>query len=354
MRSIPKTPIGSRSECCKFAPLPPARRDDTRLAMRAFGLNFPNPIGMAAGFDKNAEVPDALLRLGFGFVEVGTITPLPQAGQSAAARCSGSTPIAGVINRLGFNSRRRRSGAAAARRAAPTAAASSASISAPTRTRPIASPITCGLIERFAPVASYVTVNISSPNTPGLRDMQQAAVLDDLLGARDRCARARRAQRRTDAGAAQDRARPVAARSGRCGGHCALAPGRRHDCRQHHGDPVRRVCERPRSRKKRAACPDGRYCRWPTGCWRKPMCGSEGVFPADRRRRHRFRSERARQNPRRRNPHPNLFGIGVPRPWPVGEIKTALVGALDRDRVDDLRDYIGADAASVTAEPWPH
>ena len=54
--------------------------NDPRLAVRAFGLNFPNPIGMAAGFDKHAEVPDALLRLGFGFVEVGTVTPLPQIG----------------------------------------------------------------------------------------------------------------------------------------------------------------------------------------------------------------------------------------------------------------------------------
>src|ERR1700720_4506364 len=62
--------------------LPPSRPrpDDQKLAVRAFGLNFPNPIGMAAGFDKNGEVADALLRLGFGFVEVGTVTPNPQAG----------------------------------------------------------------------------------------------------------------------------------------------------------------------------------------------------------------------------------------------------------------------------------
>ena len=67
--------------------LPPMRPrpDDSKLAVRAFGLNFPNPIGMAAGFDKSAEVPDALLRLGFGFVEIGTVTPKPQVRQSAAA-----------------------------------------------------------------------------------------------------------------------------------------------------------------------------------------------------------------------------------------------------------------------------
>ena len=64
----------------RFAPLPHQGADDARLAVRAFGLNFPNPVGMAAGFDKHAEVPDALLRLGFGFVEIGTVTPQPQPG----------------------------------------------------------------------------------------------------------------------------------------------------------------------------------------------------------------------------------------------------------------------------------
>ena len=70
--------------------LPPmrSRPDDSKLAVRAFGLNFPNPIGMAAGFDKSAEAPDALLRLGFGFVEIGSVTPKPQSRQSAAAAVS--------------------------------------------------------------------------------------------------------------------------------------------------------------------------------------------------------------------------------------------------------------------------
>ena len=78
-------------------------RDDRRLATRVFGLNFPNPVGMAAGFDKNAEVPDALLRVGFGFVEVGTITPKPQAGNPRPRLFRLDTDD-GVINRLGFNS----------------------------------------------------------------------------------------------------------------------------------------------------------------------------------------------------------------------------------------------------------
>src|SRR3984957_20356415 len=88
----------------KFAPmLQKAAADDPRLSVRAFGLNFPSPVGMAAGFDKNAEVPDVLLRLGFGFVEVGTITPRPQAG-NPRPRLFRLDADAGVINRLGFNS----------------------------------------------------------------------------------------------------------------------------------------------------------------------------------------------------------------------------------------------------------
>src|ERR1700734_1553303 len=147
--------------------------------MRAFGLNFPNPVGIAAGFDKNAEVPDALLRLGFGFVEVGTITPKPQAG-NPRPRVFRLEADGAVINRLGFNSE----GAdAVLRRLAARAAPSHPSLAsgggmgggivginvgankdAPDR---IADYVR--LIERFASVASYVTVNISSPNTPGLR-----------------------------------------------------------------------------------------------------------------------------------------------------------------------------------------
>ena len=84
--------------------LPPVkpRADDHKLAVRAFGLNFPNPIGMAAGFDKSAEVPDALLRLGFGFVEIGTVTPKPQGG-NPRPRLFRLERDEAVINRMGFN-----------------------------------------------------------------------------------------------------------------------------------------------------------------------------------------------------------------------------------------------------------
>src|SRR4029077_13447552 len=148
------------------------------LALRMFGLNFPNPVGIAAGFDKDAEVPDALLRVGFGFVEVGTITPKPQPGNPRPRLFRLDTDH-GVINRLGFNSQ----GADAAlkrlaARAGPGIVGVNVGANKDSADR-VADYVR--LIERFAAVASYVTVNISSPNTPGLRDMQEAAVLDDLL-----------------------------------------------------------------------------------------------------------------------------------------------------------------------------
>ena len=87
----------------RLLPVAKPRPDDHKLAVRAFGLNFPNPLGMAAGFDKNAEVPDVLLRLGFGFVEVGTVTPKRQAG-NARPRLFRLERDEAVINRLGFNS----------------------------------------------------------------------------------------------------------------------------------------------------------------------------------------------------------------------------------------------------------
>ena len=161
--------------------LPPIRQrpDDPKLAVRAFGLNFPNPVGMAAGFDKNAEAPDALLKLGFGFVEIGSVTPLPQVG-NPRPRLFRLERDEAVINRMGFNN----DGAAAVlRRLAGRAHLSGivgvnvgANKDSPDRTADYVK-----LIETFAPVASYFTINVSSPNTPGLRNLQQSAALDDLL-----------------------------------------------------------------------------------------------------------------------------------------------------------------------------
>ena len=87
----PEDAHGLAIKALRFMPLARPRRRCPELAVRAFGLNFPNPVGIAAGFDKNAQVPDALLRLGFGFVEVGTVTPRRRPAIRARA-CSGSNP----------------------------------------------------------------------------------------------------------------------------------------------------------------------------------------------------------------------------------------------------------------------
>ncbi|WJR78994.1 quinone-dependent dihydroorotate dehydrogenase [Bradyrhizobium sp. NP1] len=161
--------------------LPPLRPrpDDPKLAVRAFGLNFPNPVGMAAGFDKSGEVPDALLRLGFGFVEVGSVTPRPQSG-NPRPRLFRLERDEAVINRMGFNNDGAdlvlRRLAARARLPGIVGVNVGANRDSADRTADYVK-----LIETFAPVASYFTVNVSSPNTPGLRDLQHAAALDDLL-----------------------------------------------------------------------------------------------------------------------------------------------------------------------------
>jgi dihydroorotate dehydrogenase len=161
--------------------LPPIRRraDDPKLAVRAFGLNFPNPIGMAAGFDKSAEVPDALLRLGFGFVEIGSVTPRPQKG-NPRPRLFRLERDEAVINRMGFNN----DGAETVLRRLASRAHLSGIIGVNLGANKDSADRVADyvkLIEAFAPVASYFTVNVSSPNTPGLRNLQQSAALDDLL-----------------------------------------------------------------------------------------------------------------------------------------------------------------------------
>ena len=174
----------------KTLPLPPRPADDPRLAVEAFGLRFPNPVGLAAGFDKNAEVPDAALRLGFGFVEVGTLTPKPQPG-NPRPRIFRLPADAGVINRLGFNNQ----GFAAAHKRLLGRRRETGIVGVnvgPNRESVDRAADYVTGVETFATLADYLTVNVSSPNTPGLRDLQAAAALDDLtarvIEARDRVA----------------------------------------------------------------------------------------------------------------------------------------------------------------------
>jgi dihydroorotate dehydrogenase len=154
-------------------------RTDEQLRVEVCGLSFPNPLGMAAGYDKNAEVPDALLGLGFGFAEVGTVTPLPQPG-NPKPRIFRLTEDEAVINRLGFNNEGHE---AAERRLAARkdrGGIVGVNIGANKDSDDRIADYERGVL-RFAPLADYLTVNISSPNTPGLRNMQAREQLAELL-----------------------------------------------------------------------------------------------------------------------------------------------------------------------------
>ncbi len=163
---------------CGLPPSPGAVRDE-RLHVRLAGLDFPNPLGMAAGFDKNAEVPDPLLRLGFGFAEVGTITPLAQAG-NPRPRIFRLTEDAAVINRLGFNNEGHDAAEQRLKARAGKPGIVGVNIGANKDATDRIADYEAG-VRCFARLASYLTVNISSPNTPGLRNMQAREQLGELL-----------------------------------------------------------------------------------------------------------------------------------------------------------------------------
>jgi dihydroorotate dehydrogenase len=334
----------------KFAPVPPVPRDDPRLAVRAFGLNFPNPVGMAAGFDKNAEVPDVLLRLGFGFVEVGTITPRPQPG-NPRPRLFRLDADGGVINRLGFNSQ----GAdTVLRRLAARAKAGGIVGINVGANKDSADRVAdyVALIERFASVASYVTVNISSPNTPGLRNLQQATALDDLLArvveARERVA--------PNAGPA-----PVLLKIApdlslaELDDVVGIARSRRVDGMIVGNTTLSRP---PSLRETKLAREAGGLSGSPLAALATRMLAEtyvrvEGVFPligAGGIDSGAAALAKVRAGATLLQLYSALVfrGLGL-----VTDIKTALVGALERHRFDSLAELTGADAAAVTAEPWP-
>ena len=346
----PEDAHGLTIKMLKFAPLLRAAGDDKRLAVRAFGLDFPNPVGMAAGFDKNAEVPDPLLRLGFGFVEVGTVTPRPQGG-NPRPRVFRLDADLGVINRLGFNSQ---GAEAVLKRLAARANAGGivginvgANRDAPDR---IADYVQ--LIERFASVASYVTVNISSPNTPGLRNLQQAAVLDDLLArvvdARERMTR--------NAGPT-----PVLLKIAPdlsladLDDVVGIARSRRVDGLIVGNTTLARPAGlREMATAKEAGGLSGRpLFPLATRMLAETYVRVEGVFPligtggidSGAAALAKFRAGASLVQ---------LYsalvfrGLGL-----IDEIKSALIAALERDRLDSLGELVGVDAAAVTAEPWP-
>ncbi len=175
----------------KIAPLPRAAPDDEKLRVQAFGLTFPNPVGLAAGFDKNAEVTDALLRLGFGFVEAGGVTPHSQPGNPRPRlfRLRGARALS---NRMGFNNR----GAdyvAARVAAAEYRGVRGISIGKNADTpleRAVDDYLAC--LRKLYPVADYFAINVSSPNTRGLRTLQSrdalAGIVEPLQEERERLA----------------------------------------------------------------------------------------------------------------------------------------------------------------------
>jgi dihydroorotate dehydrogenase len=165
-----------------------ADADDPALGMNLWGRDFPNPIGLAAGFDKNAEVTGALRRLGFGFVEAGTVTPRPQPG-NPRPRIFRLAEDRAVINRLGFNSQgleavRARLAWRGQGRGGQGGAARGIlglNLGANKDSADPAADYVLGLQE-LGGYADYVTINVSSPNTPGLRDLQGRERLRDLIG----------------------------------------------------------------------------------------------------------------------------------------------------------------------------
>jgi dihydroorotate dehydrogenase len=334
----------------RYMPLARPAPDAPELSVRACGLNFPNPIGLAAGFDKNAQAPDALLRLGFGFVEVGTVTPRAQAG-NPRPRLFRLEADEGVINRLGFNNE---GGAAALARLAARAGRGGivgVNIGA-NRDSPDRAEDYVRLIETFAAVANYFTVNVSSPNTPGLRDLQQASALDDLLA------------RVIDA---RERVQP---RAGPTPVLLKIAPDLTLSnlddvvgiARKHRVDGMivgNTTISRPGSLRERAKAREagglsGRpLFRLSTRMLAETFVRTESAFPLvgvggiDS-------SATAIAKIKAGATLLQLYtgfvyrGIGL-----VSQIKADLVAALRRGHRDSLASMVGSDAADMTAESWP-
>jgi dihydroorotate dehydrogenase len=347
----PEQAHGLTVKMLKFAPLPRLVRDDKRLAMRVFNLNFPNPVGMAAGFDKHAEVPDALLRLGFGFVEVGTVTPRPQPG-NPRPRVFRLDADGGVINRLGFNSQ----GADVALRRLAARANAGGIVGINVGANKDAADRAADyvwLIERFAPVASYVTVNVSSPNTPGLRNLQQAEALDDLL------ARVVDARERVVAQAGPTAVLLKIAPDltlAELDDVVGIARARRIDGMIVGNTTLSRP-SRPREIRaaKEAGGLSGRplfplatrmlaetYVRVEEAL---PLIGSGGIDSGAAA----LAKFRAGASLIQLYSALVFQGLGL-----IAEIKAELIAALEREQLVSLSDLVGVDAAAVTAEAWPN
>ncbi len=348
-RLDPEAAHGLALRALKLAPLPRAAPDDVKLSVPAFGLTFPNPVGLAAGFDKNAEVIDALFRLGFGFVEAGGVTPQPQPG-NPRPRLFRLDADQAVINRLGLNSE----GAAAvatrlaARRDAEGIVGINIGANKDTVDR-AADYVAC--IAALSPHVGFLTVNVSSPNTPGLRNLQQAAAHDDLL------ARVIDARERAAEGAVR---RPLLLK---------IAPdltlGDLDDvvgvARRHRIDGMivgNTTVSRPKLRETAKATEQGGLSGRPLFALSTRMLAEtyvrvEGAFPligagGIDSGAAAFAKIKAGANLLQLYSGLIFRGIGL-----VGSIKRDLLDFLRVGRMEQLAEAVGRDAAAVTAEPWP-
>ena len=351
MRSLdPEDAHALALKALKFVPLIKPAADPPLLAARAFGLHFPNPLGIAAGFDKNAVAADALLRLGFGFVEVGTVTPRPQSG-NPRPRLFRLDADQGVINRLGFNNEGE--AVVLARLTARTDAGGVVGINiGANRDTSDRSGDYVRLIEAFAPVASYLTVNVSSPNTPGLRDLQQAKALDALL--------ARIIDTR---GRVQRRAGPVPVMLkiapdltlAELDDVVGIARKRRVDGMIVGNTTITRPGSlRARERAQEAGGLSGRpLFKLSTRMLAETFVRAEGAFPligvggVDSGA---TAIAKIKAGATLIQLYTGLVfrGLGL-----VGEIKAELLAALRRGNRNSLAVLVGTDAATITAESWP-
>ena len=176
-----ETAHGATITALKLAPKRRPPRFPASLRTTLAGLDFRSPVGLAAGFDKNAEVPEQMLGLGFGFVEVGTVTPRPQPG-NPKPRLFRLVEDRAVINRLGFNNEGQPAAFERLRHCTHEHGIIGVNIGANKDSADRIADYVSG-VRAMSPVARYITINISSPNTPGLRQLQDEGALNALLSA---------------------------------------------------------------------------------------------------------------------------------------------------------------------------
>jgi dihydroorotate dehydrogenase len=348
-RLDPETAHALALNALKLAPLRRPAADDEKLHVEAFGLTFPNPLGLAAGFDKHAEVIDPLLRLGFGFLEAGGVTPRPQPG-NPRPRLFRLDPDEAIINRFGFNSDGLEAVTKrlAARANAPGIVGINLGSNKDTVDR-AADYVTC--ITALAPHVSFLTVNISSPNTAGLRNLQQASALDDLL------ARVIEARERAAIGT---KPKPLLLK---------IAPDLTLAdlddvvgiARWHRIDGMivgNTTLTRPDLRDRMGSIEQGGLSGRPlfplsTRMLAETYVRAEGAFPligvgGIDSGAAAFAKIRAGASLIQLYSGLVFRGIGL-----IASIKKELLDFLRVGRLDSLSDAVGRDAAAVTAEPWP-